>query len=267
MRKIKTLSPQQLAAYQDEFEQAAGRTINRQQFRETMLKAAMAYDTWRSKPAGLPADLKTRLQAAYKKSEAAYKATVEFRLILKDAHDAHMWLYPGDDSASAREFRDIIKELDGIEETLEKRIALECPPTGRPCHLWWDASIKYFAFAFWLATGRCATAPYQRRTGDRGGAFVDFVSSVLDKIDPGHNPNTLSNRIEVALRNLRHPNTLDNRIEVAVVRRQTGPGVFDRLYLRPGAQSAAEKSTHGSEGSKCLSGIANHASDPWLKTL
>lgn len=210
MDRVRDLSHEELDALAEQFERDTGRSIERWKFRHTILDGIREY-RWSLNPRAFEhAWTKRRLPAASKTSRAAQKAAVRFRSKLYDALDAHLLLLTAEDRAQtypswpANELRDIIKQLDDIEETLAKHVAKCRKPTGRPFNFFWNEAIECFGFGFWLATDENTTTSTQRGRDDRGGDFVDFVSSILEKIDPGCDRAGLGNRIEAGLRAMRN---------------------------------------------------------------
>ena len=217
------LSREQIDALADQFERDTGRTIDRAQFHQHMVGAVTSYWVWHAGPTASLSAMHIYWPDAKKASQAASRAAARFRLTLQRAFDAHERLLVAEDQIALRyEFKRllqsprsavprhghfptldlllILNDLDGHEKALDSHLALFRRPRSRPRESWWHYSIDEFAWAWWEATGDDARAPFRRRERDHGGKFVDWVASILDMINPGHNRDALGNRIRGALR-------------------------------------------------------------------
>ena len=193
--------PPQIEALAEQLEKDTGcSTIDRELFRGDMVALDEFYRT-----------VKMHEQRSTSKAHAAlervFRRCQEFRSSLQDAVEA---------TAPLDDLKVMLANIRRMEDaiTLQTQCirALRSPRSvGRPQAVLFETLVGNLASIYEEHTGRSAGTSTSRSRGGRGGAFVRFVKSVLDVVEPGDRHTALGENLAKMLRVMTEDRQLSHR--------------------------------------------------------
>ena len=188
--------PPQIEVLAEQLEKDTGCTIDREVFQDDMVHWDAYYWAMKLREQESTAE-------AHAAMERAFRQCQEFRSSLQKAIEAAAPLY--DLEAMLADIQHMERRITWQTEAAREIREKMQPPrsAGRPEADLFEGMISSLASIYELHTGRFAGTSTSRSRDGRGGAFVRFVKSVLDVVEPGDRRRALGESVAKMLRVLK----------------------------------------------------------------